>query len=144
MEMTEQHAKDIDEMLTLVVERGFPNAFDVSWYQREKRPDWDRNYLYFLVGLINRYMNKRERKWVTVDHNRQLTCNAHTKAFMEGGGFRRIYEEEFQEEQKRTIEYELARRTLKDYGRTRFVAWAGLIVAIIVAVIELIGLIKGK
>lgn len=144
MELTEQQARDIDEILAFAVERGFPNGFDVSYYQRAVLPELEKSYLYYLTGLANHYMNKYGRKWINIDYGKSFTCNNHTKAFLENGGFKKIYEDERKQELKNEIELKLAEKTLKGYPLTRFFAWAGFFIALIVAGFELYKFIKGK
>lgn len=56
MELNEQKAKDIDDILQFSVAHGFLKGFDVRYYKRKIKPDWETSYLYHLAGLVDHYM----------------------------------------------------------------------------------------
>ena len=141
MELTKQHAKDIDEMLRFCVEMGFLKNFDVSYYQRTKRPDYSSAYVFYLVDMLRTYMRKYDRKWV-YNEGKTLACNNHTEAFCDGGGFMKIYEDEERQEMKEKIDLKLAQETLKTYGWTQLAAWIGFGVSIVLFVLQLLKIFK--
>jgi hypothetical protein len=137
MELSAQNAKDIDDILKLAVERGLLNGFDIGYYQSTIHPDLDKSYLYYLAGLMASYMKEYGRNWITLDHGRIFTCNNNTKGFLESGGFQKIYNDEKMQELKDEIELNLARKTLKDYPFTKWIAWIGFLIAFGLAILEI-------
>ena len=96
MELNEQKAKDIDDILQFSLAHGFLKGFDVRYY------------------------------------------NNHTKEFLESGGFQKIYEIEQKQELKETIDLKLAQKTLRTYRVTQILAWAGFIIGLGLAILEVI------
>ena len=142
MELTEQQAKDIDGIFAFAINRGFLESFGISYYQSKIRPELEKQYVYYLGGLIKNYKEKYNRNWIEFDGS-NFSCNNHTKAFYEGGGLRKIYEQEYKQEQKEDTELKLALKTLNDYPVTKLLARLGFLIAFILGLVELARLIFG-
>lgn len=137
MELTLKKAKDIDDIFSFAVKHGFNETFGFSYFIKEARPDLTKNDVQHLYSLIRLYMKNYDRKWIYADTS-CFASNANTKPFIEAGGFQKIYENESKKQLKEDTDLELARRTLKDYPRTRLVAWIAFWITIVLAVIEVV------
>lgn len=74
----------------------------------------------------------------------RFECNNHTKEFLESGGFQKVYEIEQKQELKETIDLKLAQRTLRTYRMTQILAWAGFLIGLGLAILEVIKFFSEK
>ena len=141
MELTRQHANDINEILKFSVEMGFLKNFDVSYYHSTKHPELSLSYIYYLTGLLQTYMKKYDRNWIYLD-GKVIACNNHTEAFCNIGGFMKVYEDEMRQEMKEKIDLSLAQKTLKTYKSTQIVAWTSLGISVVLFILQLLKIFK--
>jgi hypothetical protein len=86
LELTEQKAKDLNELCQFAVDKGFLQHFGISYYQQQK-PQYDLHYLRHLVDVAKQYENVNK----LIDLSSNAICATwNTNEFLKSGGFLRI------------------------------------------------------
>lgn len=87
LELTEEKAKQLNELCKFAAEFGINQPFDITYYQRQN-PQFDLNYYFHLIDIALQYENVN--KLIDVSLRTTIHATHNTKEFLKGGGFLRI------------------------------------------------------
>lgn len=135
LELTEQVAKDLNEIIAKALEKGKPHSdgFDIIWYKK-CRPDFSESYCYHLATLMDYLNEKYKRNWISVQGaHLSISITHSTQYFYEQGGYLKIY----QEEKREQLIKELTEKQLqKNIFQLKYWWWILIFSAIVSAMVS--------
>ena len=94
LELTEDKAKQLNDLCQFAVDKGILNVFDINYYQRQK-PNFDIHYYRHLLDVASQYDNVNK----LIDLSSNTICATHnTNEFLKSGGFLRLVKIEERED----------------------------------------------
>lgn len=96
LELTDQKARDLNDIFDFAVKHGFNEWFDISFYHRKVCPDTDILYLRHLISVATQY-NFDKQKIIFID-GLTLAASHNTEPFLKSDGFLRLLQLEQRED----------------------------------------------
>ncbi|MEO6453355.1 MAG: hypothetical protein ABIN97_04750 [Ginsengibacter sp.] len=102
IELNEQKAKDLNELLIFAENFRNRTAFNIHFYKNQCANTLELEYLFHLLSLAKFYMVKYEREWFYLS-GPNVSANMNTDSFLKNNGFREVLKSELQEQKLKIL-----------------------------------------